>query len=158
MRRPPTAPAFPMLRQGASRWLAGPGFRELCGSPSAMCVSVPATACSTEPPLCPPCAAYAQRACPMVSGHMARYQRSVSPFVSRRCGDPACWCSLWAPPNESSARLGAPAEQWYALWTREYLLIRDDAGRLAAGLPGRNVLRIREIGQCPAAPTRDQRS
>jgi hypothetical protein len=114
--------------------------------------------CSTEPPLCPPCAAYAQRACPMISGHMAHYQRSVSSFVTRRCGDPACWCSLWAPPDESSARLGAPAEQWYALWTQEYVLIRDDAGRLAAGLAARNVLRIREIRQCPAAPTRDQPS
>jgi hypothetical protein len=101
--------------------------------------------CSTEPPLCPPCAAYTQQACPMITGHMAHYQASVSPFAARTCGDPQCQCALWAPPDDKATRLGAPADQWFALWTLQYSLIRDDAGRLAADFAGLQVLRIREV-------------
>lgn len=103
--------------------------------------------CSTEPALCPPCAAYTQQACPMLTGRMAHYQRSVSSFTTRTCGDPACQCSLWAPPDRETARLGAPADQWYALWTLQYSLVRDDAQRLVADFAGLRVLRIREIKQ-----------
>ena len=112
--------------------------------------------CSTEPALCPPCAAYTQQACPMVTGHMARYQASVSPFAARTCGDPQCPCALWAPPDDKTARLGAPADQWFALWTLQYSLIRDDAGRLAASFAGRKVLGIREIGKESGFPIEGQ--
>ena len=101
--------------------------------------------CSTEPALCPPCAAYTQEACPMIAGYMAHYQRSVSSFPTRNCGDPACRCSLWAAPEGKAIRLGALADQWFALWTLQYRLIRDDAGRPAASFAGLRVLRIREI-------------
>jgi hypothetical protein len=114
--------------------------------------------CSTEPALCPPCAAYTQQACPMIAGHMAHYQGSVSPFATRTCDDPQCQCSLWAPPDATTTRLGAPADQWYALWTLQYGLIRDDAGRLAAGFAGLKVLRIREIKQGQSVTAEDQPS
>jgi len=100
--------------------------------------------CSNEPALCPPCAAYTQKACPMIAGHMAHYQRSLSSFPTRICGDPSCECALWAPPDASSPRLGTQADQWYALWTLQYDIIRDDADRLAAGFARLRVLRIRE--------------
>ena len=105
--------------------------------------------CSVEPGLCPPCAAYTQVACPMISGYMARYRESVSPFMRRRCDDPACLCVAWSSPETSSARLGATAEQWYALWTQRYQLIHDDDGHLAASFAGQRVLAIREIRQQP---------
>jgi len=101
--------------------------------------------CSVEPGLCPPCAAYSQKACPMIGGYMEHYRKSVPSFVERRCGDSACSCNRWLPPDESSARLGASAEQWYALWTMQYQLIHDSDGRLAAGFAGLRVLAIREI-------------
>lgn len=105
--------------------------------------------CCFEPALCPPCAAYTQAACPMVSGFMAHYRREVAPFAKRRCGDPACLCRAWSPPDEHSARLGAEAETWYALWTRQYRLMRDDDGRLTANFAGQRVLALREITRHP---------
>jgi hypothetical protein len=105
--------------------------------------------CSNEPGLCPPCAAYTERACPMVGGYMAYYRQKVSPFVLRKCDDDQCLCRLWTPPEESSARPGSPAERWFALWTLRYDLIRDPQGRLAAGFAGRRVLKLREIGHRP---------
>lgn len=101
--------------------------------------------CSVEPGLCPPCAAYTQVACPMVSGHMAHYRESVSSFVSRHCDDSDCMCTAWSPPERSSSRFGAPAEPWYALWTIRYHLIRDSDERLAAGFAGVRVLALREV-------------
>jgi hypothetical protein len=101
--------------------------------------------CSNEPALCPPCAAYTQLACPMVSGYMAYYRKSVAPFVSRRCGDDHCLCWAWITPTAPSARLGGRAEQWHALWTLQYNLIHDPEGRLAAGFEGLRVLKVREI-------------
>ena len=102
--------------------------------------------CSVEPGLCPTCAAYTQKACPMVAGSMEHYRKSVTPFVERQCDDPACQCATWIAPEGSSPRLGAPAEQWYALWTKQYRLSRDSDGRLAAGFAGLQVLALREVG------------
>lgn len=101
--------------------------------------------CSNEPALCPPCAAYTQQACPMVSGYMAHYRNSVAPFATRYCDDDRCLCWAWIPPTASSARLGAEAEQWYALWTLQYKLVHDPEGRLAAGFEGQRVLKLREV-------------
>jgi hypothetical protein len=101
---------------------------------------------STEPGLCPPCAAYTQTACPMVGGQMEHYRRTVSPFITRECSDPRCPCDQWAA-NPEPARFGAPAEPWYALWTMRYRLIREDDGTLAAGFAGLRVLALRAVKQ-----------
>jgi hypothetical protein len=101
--------------------------------------------CSVEPPLCPPCAAYTQQACPMVGGYMAHYRDSVAPFVARRCDDELCQCQAWVAPTMPSARQGAAAETWYALWTRQYRLTRDSDDRIVANFSGLRVLAIREI-------------
>jgi hypothetical protein len=100
---------------------------------------------SSEPALCPPCAAYTQNACPMVGGYMAHYRREIAPFVLKQCHDDQCLCRLWAVPDASSARLGALAEQWYALWTLHYFLVRDSGDRLAADFTELRVLKLREI-------------
>lgn len=81
----------------------------------------------------------------MVRGYMAYYRESVSPFVSRTCGDSDCLCAAWAPPDEASARLSAPADTWFALWTMQYRLARDSDGRLTANFTGLRILAIREI-------------
>lgn len=110
-----------------------------------------------EPALCPPCAAYTQQACPMVGGFMAHYRNTSPVFVERRCGDPECLCRFWLPSADQSARLGAHSESWYALWTLQYRLIRDEAGRLAAGFAGLRVLGLREIRQ-PSIPAENRAS
>jgi hypothetical protein len=102
--------------------------------------------CSNEPGMCPPCAAYTQRACPMIAGRMDHYRKSQPQFLSRRCDDPLCLCWSWVPQSEP-ARYGAPADHWYALWATEYRLIRDQQGNLAAGFSGIRVLALRSIRQ-----------
>jgi hypothetical protein len=99
---------------------------------------------SAEPGLCPPCASYTMAACPMVGGRMAHYRQSVSPFLDRRCGDPECECTQWTSTPQPQ-RYGHSAEQWFALWTVAYRLVRDNHGRLEADFMGMQVLRVREV-------------
>lgn len=73
-----------------------------------------------EPPLCPPCALYASRACPMVAGRMDRYadrQRISEGRRGRACSEPGCDCGGWIPtePN-SGGSAGDPAHAWYAVY------------------------------------------
>lgn len=103
---------------------------------------------SSEPGLCPPCAAYTLAACPMLAGQMAHYRRSRPAFIRRPCGDPACECRLWETTPEAN-RYGAEAEPWHVLWTTQYRLVRDERGRLAAGFKGLRVLRIRAVSPQP---------
>jgi hypothetical protein len=107
---------------------------------------------SSEPGLCPPCAAYAIAACPMLTGQMAHYRQSRPTFIRRRCDDPECECSQWISTPEPN-RYGAAAERWLALWTTQYRLVHDARGRLAAGFAGVRVLSIREIRQPAPAPS-----
>jgi hypothetical protein len=104
---------------------------------------------SNEPGLCPPCAAYTQAACPMIVGAMKSYRKSASSFTGRTCGDPACECSRWSPPDTESSRLGAPVGQWYALWASAYDLAHDEAGRLVASFARIPPLRIRQVASAP---------
>jgi hypothetical protein len=99
---------------------------------------------SSEPGLCPPCAAYTVAACPMIAHRMAHYRRSQPTFIRRPCGDPECECSQWVSTPEPN-RYGASAERWFALWTTEYRLVRDEHSRLAAGFAGVRVLKLREV-------------
>jgi hypothetical protein len=99
---------------------------------------------SVEPGMCPPCAGYTQRACPMISGRMNHYRQTQSPFVVRRCDNPACLCWAWTS-NAEPARYGTSAEPWYALWTTTYQLIHEASGNLVAGFAGSNVLALRPI-------------
>jgi hypothetical protein len=100
---------------------------------------------SVEPALCPPCAAYTRKACPMVSGYMEHYRQSVAPFVTRRCDDESCLCWAWIEPPTSSVRQSASADKWFALWTLQYRLSHDTEGRLVADFSGLRVLAIREV-------------
>jgi len=75
-----------------------------------------------EPPLCPPCAAYASQACPMVAGRMPAYasrERLVEGRRGRTCPDAGCDCGGFAEsdPNAYDAS-GEPAHPWYALYVR----------------------------------------
>jgi len=108
-----------------------------------------ARGCSSEPGMCPPCAAYTQRACPMLNGQMDHYRKSYPAFARRECDDPTCLCWAWFS-QPSPARYGAPAEDWHALWTRGYRLITTETGHLAAGFAGTRVLKLRSIQRPPA--------
>src|SRR5439155_26386421 len=61
--------------------------------------------CPSEPAVCPPCAAYSARACPMLAGRQAQYRASEHPALA---GIPI--------PAGEELRLGAPADAWFAVF------------------------------------------
>jgi hypothetical protein len=75
-----------------------------------------------EPPLCPPCAVYASRACPMIAGRRERY--ADRPRVSEGarghvCSDAGCECGGWTPTDPANPDSGGdPAHPWYACYVR----------------------------------------
>jgi len=76
-----------------------------------------------EPPVCPPCALYASRACPMVGGRTEVYParpRVVAGHRGTKCADPSCNCQGWidTDPEHSADQGGQPALPWYACWIR----------------------------------------
>ena len=89
--------------------------------------------CTNEPPLHPQCAAYTAAACPMVAGRLDYYRSSPIQVDA----------AMVAPP-QVSARYGARAEPWFAVWLRNYRIITD-YGHLAASYAGVQPLRIRPI-------------
>lgn len=93
-------------------------------------------ACTPEPATCPPCSAYSIRACPMLRGQMSHYRASEHPALA---GNP--------PTAEQLLRRGAPAEPWYAVWTRGYDVITHPArpDTLAASWRRIPPLRIRPL-------------
>jgi hypothetical protein len=75
-----------------------------------------------EPPLCPPCAVYASKACPMVAGRMSNYADRVSVSGGKRghvCPDASCSCGGFVDADPSRPKTGGePAHAWYALYAR----------------------------------------
>lgn len=97
--------------------------------------------CTNEPALHPQCAAYTIAACPMVSGRLSHYRATPHHL------DPTM-----APPPDTDARRGAPAEPWFAVWLTEYRVITDH-DNLAASYAHIRPLRIRPITwPLPAIP------
>jgi hypothetical protein len=77
----------------------------------------------TEPPLCPPCALYASRACPMVAGRMPAYadrKRVSHGRRGERCAEPGCDCGGWVvtDPEHSADIGGTPSHAYYAAFIR----------------------------------------
>ncbi|MFI5916484.1 hypothetical protein [Dactylosporangium sp. NPDC051541] len=93
-------------------------------------------ACTAEPALCPPCAAYSRHACPMLAGRRTQY---------RATGHPA----LAAMPEGADAALrrAAPAEAWFPVWVADYDVVEHPArpGTLAASWQRMPPLRIRPL-------------
>jgi hypothetical protein len=74
-----------------------------------------------EPPTCPPCAVYASRACPFVSGRSVIYPdrpRITEGHRGEKCFDPSCGCGGWTEtdPEHSADMGGQPNLPWYACW------------------------------------------
>jgi hypothetical protein len=74
-----------------------------------------------EPPLCPPCALYVSRACPMVNGRTVTYPdrpRVSEGHRGEKCGKPGCGCAGWqvTDPEHSADQGGQPNLPWYACW------------------------------------------
>jgi hypothetical protein len=74
-----------------------------------------------EPPLCPPCALYVSKACPMVNGRAEVYPQR--PRVSqghrgKTCTEAGCECGGWieSDPEHSADQGGQRALPWYACW------------------------------------------
>ena len=115
-----------------------------------------------EPPLHPECAAYAMRACPMISGRMSHYRSAPSVTEGKRgqaCDVPGCDCGGFVATEqvlhgdgsvtnrlaEEQARSGGePAHAWYAVTARSYRLAMTPDGQLLGGVPT-GVLRTKEV-------------
>jgi len=90
---------------------------------------------TSEPALHPVCAAYTEAACPMVGGRMSHYRSS-----------PIRLGAGMISADDAPARLGAPAEPWFAVWLDRYEPITDPIkGQPAASYAGIRPLRIRPI-------------
>ncbi len=84
---------------------------------------------TNEPAVDPICAHYTTNSCPMISGRLSTYRTNP----------------IWAGEDSAgSARRGAPAEPWFAVWLREYRLVQDH-GDLAGSYAGIQPLRIRAV-------------
>ncbi|WP_188194862.1 hypothetical protein [Nonomuraea sp. SYSU D8015] len=70
-----------------------------------------------EPAQHPECAAYAIKACPMLSGRLPRLRDRTRPQRRRCTLSAACWCGEPpAPPSvEAIVRSGRPATPWYSV-------------------------------------------
>jgi len=92
--------------------------------------------CTAEPAVCPPCAAYSRRACPMLAGRRHQYRASDHPALA----------GLPAAPDRL-LRQAAPAEPWYAVWIRSFDVIDHPAqpGTLAASWQRMPPLRVRPL-------------
>jgi hypothetical protein len=91
--------------------------------------------CTSEPALHPVCAAYTVAACPMVAGRISHYR-----------SNPMRLGAGMAPADDEHARLGAPAEPWFAVWLNHYQPITDAINaNPAASYAGIQPLRIRTI-------------
>lgn len=76
-----------------------------------------------EPPVCPPCALYTSKACPMVAGRTEVYPDRPKISAGHRgakCTDPGCNCDGWVitDPEHSADQGGQRALPWYACWIR----------------------------------------
>jgi hypothetical protein len=74
-----------------------------------------------EPPLCPPCALYVTRACPVVNGRTEVYPsrlRLTEGHRGKKCAEPGCDCGGWrvTGPEHSADQGGQPVLPWYACW------------------------------------------
>lgn len=91
--------------------------------------------CVSEPACHPVCAAYTTRACPMVAGRMGHYRST-----------PVRLAEQMTHAADTAARLGQPAEVWYAVWLDGYHTIIDPINGLpAASFAGTRPRRVRRI-------------
>ncbi len=90
---------------------------------------------TSEPALDPVCAAYTHAACPMVAGRLTHYRTTpLRPGPRMQAA------------SDQAARLGAPAEPWFAVWLTGYQVVVDPRnGQLAASYAGIRPLRIRPL-------------
>jgi hypothetical protein len=89
--------------------------------------------CTSEPALHPWCAAYTSESCPMIGGRLDHYRSSLPRLDTNML-----------PAPDATARQGAAAEPWFAVWLASYRVITDH-GNLAASYAGTRPLRIRPI-------------
>jgi hypothetical protein len=91
--------------------------------------------CVSEPACHPVCAAYTARACPMVAGRMEHYRSAPVRLGEQMTHAP-----------DTAARLGQPAEVWYAVWLDGYHTIIDPVNGLpAASFAGTRPRRVQTL-------------
>ncbi|MET8149118.1 hypothetical protein ACIBSW_39690 [Actinoplanes sp. NPDC049668] len=106
---------FGLIERGQQQRLLHGRLCQICGQPldgRLILFARPADLqlCGTsEPALCPPCAAYSSRACPMLSGRLAEYRRRPRTAFAGISAD-----------TGGHLRAGTHADPWFAVWVRGY--------------------------------------
>lgn len=127
---------------------------QLCGDPLQHRVVVLcraqdlAVGYSAEPGMHPECAAYASKACPMMTGRMEHYRRAPFDLAAQACDDPACTCHRFRGRGDPEMRAGQPADEFLAIWLAldEYRPTYGPDGVVCgAALRGVPFLRIRPV-------------
>ncbi|MGW4587780.1 hypothetical protein ACWEKJ_10670 [Amycolatopsis thermoflava] len=80
--------------------------------------------CTSEPALHRWCAAYTSEPCPVIGGRLEHYRSSLPRLDTNML-----------PAPDASARQGAAAELWFAVWLADYRVVIDH-GNLAASCAG----------------------
>ncbi|KUL25833.1 hypothetical protein [Actinoplanes awajinensis] len=102
--------------------------------------------CTSEPALCPPCAAYSRSACPMLAGRLDHYRtRPRTAEIGLGAG------------TDSPLRRGAPAETWHTVWLTGYEVVPHPARPdvLAASWLHHPPLTVRPIHSAPSFPRQE---
>jgi hypothetical protein len=86
---------------------------------------------SSEPALHPECAAYSVKACPMVAGRTATYNRHPHDATGQHCGVDGCECGGWTTAEGGKA--GEPAEAWFRVWVSGYAIGVREPGPVTVG-------------------------
>lgn len=84
-----------------------------------------------EPALHPECAAYSIKACPMVAGQMATYNKHPHDQTGKPCDVQGCDCGGWVATGHPKA--GAPSEAWFKVWVRDYAIGIREPGPVTVG-------------------------
>jgi hypothetical protein len=100
--------------------------------------------CVSEPPSHPVCANYTTQACPMIAGRMDHHRSTLMRLDHTMAHAP-----------DAAARLGQPAEVWYAVWLDTYRPIIDPINGMPAasyaGIPPRRIRRITPASSTPSS-------
>lgn len=88
---------------------------------------------SRDPANHPECAAYSIAACPMLHGGMKTYAKRPHDWTGKPCPDPGCDCGGWVATDPDEDRGGRPAEQWFRIWARDYVIAVREQGPVTVG-------------------------
>ncbi|MFF0532842.1 hypothetical protein ACFYT3_31265 [Nocardia amikacinitolerans] len=121
---------------------------------------------AVEPGMHPECGLYSRRVCPMLAGHVHRYNPHPREKFTR-CDDAVCGCRYWIPADpdpRDGTREGQPAQAWYEAWlhVNDYVIVSDPGSENTAPVvgielrPASRIRRLRKVRDAAPGSEDDQ--